>query len=254
MQGEERKRAILNKVQESKSVEVEDLAIEFNVSTMTIRRDLAELDKKGLLVRTHGGALKTENEINVFSNFDLRIGDNKEKKIEICKIAARFIQDNDILFLDCGSTLFHLSTLMGNFKNLRVITNSLPIVSELLNYPNIKVNLIGGEMDPNRKATYGRISSENIQEYHATKAFVGADGVSITGGISSYDEKESTITKSFIANADKVFLLCDSTKLEKNSFVKFASIQNIDCLITDSKASKEHISLYANNNIKIVYS
>jgi DeoR family fructose operon transcriptional repressor len=254
MQGEERKRLIIEKIQAVSSVDVEELALEFDVSTMTIRRDLAELDKKGLLIRTHGGALKPENELKVLSNFDLRLGYNKANKMEICRTASRLIEDNDIIFLDCGTTLFHLSRLLNGFSNLRVITNSLPIVSELLNYPNIKVNLIGGEIDMNRKASYGRLTLESISEYHATKAFIGADGVSLEGGISSLDEKESAITKAFIKNSDKVYLLCDSSKLGKNSFVKFASLEDIDILVTDSKISQQAKDSFKNTQLKVIYS
>jgi DeoR family transcriptional regulator, fructose operon transcriptional repressor len=253
MQNEHRKRLIIDKIQEDSTVDVELLAVEFKVSPMTIRRDLKELDKKGLIQRTHGGAIKLDNSMYINSNFDLRINNEKSKKIEICKKAAQFVEDGDILFIDCGTTLFHLSKLITGFKNIKVITNSIPVVSELLEFPNIKVSLIGGEVDSNRKATYGKKTEDAICEYHATKAFIGADGVSIQGGISSYDEKESTITKNMALNAEKVFLLCDSSKIGRNSFVKFLPASILNYLITDSELDTNLVEEFKNQNIKIVY-
>lgn len=253
MQNEHRKRLIIERIQENSTVDVEDLAVEFDVSSMTIRRDLRELDKKGLVQRTHGGAIKLDNSTQINSNFDLRINNEKDKKIEICKKAAQFVEDGDILFIDCGTTLFHLSKLITGFKNLKVITNSIPVVSELLEFPNIKVSLIGGEVDSNRKATYGKKTEDAICGYHATKAFIGADGVSIQGGISSYDEKESIITKNMALNSEKVYLLCDSSKIGKNSFVKFLPSSILNYLITDSELDVSFLEEFKNQNIKIVY-
>ncbi len=250
---EQRKRLILEIVQKTSIVDVDALSKELDVSTMTIRRDLNELNQKGLLQRTHGGAIKLDNLDLILSNFDLKLNDDKLNKIEICEKAVNFIQDGDIIYIDCGTTIFHLSKLLGRFKDLRVITNSLPVVLELLNFPNIKISIIGGEVDSNRKATYGKKSVENINEYHATKAFIGADGVSIAGGISSYDERESAITKNMALNADKVFLLCDSSKIEKNSFFKFLPASILNYLITDTKINKDFIKPYHDQNIEIIF-
>ncbi len=83
--------------------------------------------------------------------------------------------------------------------------------------------IIGGEVVNERKAIYGHSAERNLELYHANKAFIGADGISLSKGLTSYDEKEASITLKMAENADEVFLLCDSTKIEKNSFVRFAS-------------------------------
>ena len=252
MQAVERHRYIVEKVNTSEAVDVDVLAEVFNVSTMTVRRDLSELDRKGLVLRTHGGAVKPEVVQHILSNFDLKVNQNKIDKQEICKAAASNIEENDIIFIDCGTTLFHMCRYIVGFKNIRVITNSLPVVSELLNYPSIKINLIGGEVDSHRKAVYGKLAEQSIKDYHANKAFIGADGVSVSGGLSTYDEKESSITKNMAACADKVFLLCDSSKIEKNAFVKFSPLNTIHYLVTDKHVSEETIRLYQENNVKVV--
>ena len=251
MDQENRIKHILKTLDEKDSLRVQDLVDSFNVSQITIRRDLSELEKKGYLIRKYGGAVKSEAVDNMFS-FNRRKEKNSEQKIKICEIAARFIEDNDIIFIDCGTTLFRLSHYIVKRNRLRVITNSLPVVSELINYPNIKLTFIGGDIVSDRKASYGSTAERLIGEYHVGKAFIGADGISLKNGLSSYDEKEAQITLKMAENADKVFLLCDSSKIESDSCCRFAPVSLVDVLITEQKISEEDMSRYLENNISII--
>lgn len=237
MVAELRRRYILKTLQEKGVLFTHDIMKHCKVSEITIRRDLADLEQKGMLVRTHGGAVKSDDS-DLHFIYDVKINKNKKDKDQICKIAAKFIKSNDIIFIDCGTTLSFLTKYITNLENLMVITNSLPVVSDLISYPNIKVTLIGGEVASERRAIYGPIAGTHIDKYHATKAFIGADGISISNGLSSYDEKEAAITLKMVENSDEVFLLCDSSKIEKNSFVSFAPITHISHLITDKLEDK----------------
>ena len=222
-----------------------------NVSEITIRRDLSELESKGLLIRTHGGAVKSKATDMLFT-YDQKINLNRQNKETICQLAANYIDEGDIVFVDCGTTLSMLAKYIIKFKNLTVITTSLPVISELFNNPNIRLSLIGGEIDTERQATYGAIAENTIANYHANKSFIGADGVSLKKGLSSYDEKEGAVTLKMMENSDEVFLLCDSSKIEKNSFVKFASINRIHHLITDKQITSEHLKLYLDFGVDII--
>jgi DeoR family fructose operon transcriptional repressor len=246
-----RKEIIINSLNESEVVYTRDLMKRCDVSEITIRRDLIELETRGLLIRTHGGAIKIKTNEHLFT-YDLKINQNKQQKETICKLAANYIEDNDIIFIDCGSTLSFLTQYIKRFKNLIVITNSLPIISELIGTSNIRLSLIGGEIYSERQAIYGPVAETNIERYHAGKAFIGADGVSLQHGLSSFDEKEAAITRKMIENADTVFLLCDSSKIEKNSFVRFAPLSKINYLITDKFISTESVQLYHESGIQIV--
>lgn len=246
-----RKKIILNLLKDKDSVTVQEIVNKCSASEVTIRRDLLELEAKGLLIRTHGGAIKNTTAENLFA-FNNKMNQNKENKEYICKIASRFINDNDIIFIDCGSTVSLLSKYISKKVSITVITNSLPIVSELINFNNIKLIVIGGEVLNERKATYGRSAEQSIPHYHANKAFIGADGISLSKGLTSYDEKESLITLKMAENADEVFLLCDSTKIEKNSFVSFAPISMITYVITDKDVDTEFISKYKKENVNLI--
>jgi len=248
---ETRKKIILNLLKNNDSVSVQEIVNECNASEITIRRDLSELEGKGLLIRTHGGAIKNTAAENLFT-FNSKMNLNKGNKEYICKIASKFINDKDIIFIDCGSTMSFLPKYLLKKESLTVITNSLPIVSELINFDNIKLILIGGEILNERKATYGRSAELSISNYHADKAFIGTDGLSLSKGLTSFDEKESLITLKMAENADEVFLLCDSTKIEKESLVKVVPISIITHILTDKDLNTKFISKYKKDNVNLI--
>lgn len=248
---EVRKKIILNLLKNKETISIQEILNDCKASEITIRRDLSELEEKGLLIRTHGGATKKPAADSLFT-YNNKMNQNRENKEYICKIASRYIDDNDIIFIDCGSTLSFLAKYISKKESLTVITNSLPIVSELINFGNIKLIIIGGEVVNERKAVYGHLAERSISQYHANKAFIGADGISLVKGLTSYDEKEASITLKMTENADEVFLLCDSTKIEKNSFVSFAPFTILNHIITDKNLDTKFVSRYNKNNINII--
>lgn len=247
----ERHKSILQQLNEKDYVAVQELADSFSISQMTVRRDLDLLEQKGYLFRTHGGAVKSEATNNLFS-FNSRMARKSKEKEYICRLAANFIDPGNIISIDCGTTLYHLGSYIQAKYNLRLISNSLPLVSELVNYPNIRISLIGGDLNRERKATYGKIAEQNFEAYRTDKAFIGADGVSLTSGLSSYDEAEAHVTQLMANNAATVFLLCDSSKLENDSYIQFADLSLFDYLITDNQCPKQLIHTYREAGIRII--
>jgi len=252
MIAEKRKKLIVELVNSAETVVIQDIVDRFNVSPITARRDLADLERKGLLVRTHGGAIKPDENVTGLLFFDQKVEQNKEKKEEICRIASQYVKDNDTIFIDCGSTIFRICKYIKNVRNLIIITNSLPVVSELITVNDIKINLVGGEIDQQRKAVYGRTAEKFISGYYADKAFIGADGVSLEHGLTSYDEKEALVTRAMANYSNEVFLLCDSSKLEKKSYLKFAPLDMVDHLITDSGIDKKVLDNYRKRGIDVI--
>jgi DeoR family fructose operon transcriptional repressor len=248
---ERRKKIILEMLNTRDSVSIHEIVERCNVSEITARRDLALLESKNLIIRTHGGAVKSKATDNLF-NYNLKINDNAEQKISICRKASEFISNDDIIFIDCGTTLIHLTKYISGFDSLTVITNSLPVVANLINFTKIKLIIIGGEAISERKAIYGTVAERSIDQYHADKAFIGATGVSVQKGLTSSDENESAITLKMSENADQVFLLCDSSKIERNSFVQFAPLSKIDYLITDDRIDPSLIEIYKGHDVNII--
>lgn len=251
MKKQARSKFILQTIDQNGAVEVGEIVKHCRVSPITARRDLEELAARGYLIRTHGGAIKDESVSHLFS-FVRRMDNKREKKIEISKYAAQRIQDNDTIFLDCGSTIFHITQFLHQRKNLKVITNSLSIAMELSKYPEIKVVMIGGEILPERRAVYGPTAYQQIQQYHANKAFIGTNGLSLKDGLSSYDDYEAQIVLAMTEVSDSVYLLCDASKIEKNSVFKFAPVTLPDVIITDNQVSEVIIQQYRAQNVKLV--
>jgi len=229
----ERKKKILMILDEFDSLSVMEISEKLSISPATVRRDLQDLSEEGVLQRTHGGAMKLDNLPLVA--FNKKQTANVESKQEIGKVAAANVVDGDTIFMDCGSTVFAMCAHLKKLSRLKIITNSLPIVAELVDAPGISINLIGGELDKERRAVHGDMAVQHIDNYHAAKAFVGVDGVSVKNGLTAHSEKESQITKAFLRNAEQVYLLTDSSKIGKDAYVKFEALKVVDFLITDTQ-------------------
>ena len=248
---ENRKKTILRLLSDQDSVSIQEIVDECNASEITIRRDLAKLESKGLLIRTHGGALKKIAADHLFA-YKHKLSQSRKSKEYICKVASRFITPNDTIFIDSGSTLTFLPKYISNTETLTVITNSLPVASELINFDNIRLILIGGEVISKRRAVYGHAAEKNIGQYYAKKAFIGTDGISLSKGLTAYDDKEASITIKMAENADEVYMLCDSTKIEKVSYFRFAPLSVLDYVITDKRVSSALRSKYQKHHIHLI--
>lgn len=251
MRREGRMRHILEALDREECVEVGSLVESLAVSHMTVRRDLAELERRGYLIRRYGGAVKSEAVESLFS-FSRRLERAAGQKERICRAAAGMVADGEVVFIDCGTTLSRLAAHLRGRRRLTVVTNSLPVVSELIDRPAIRLNLVGGEVVGERRAVYGAAAERAIGEHHADKAFIGADGLSLAGGLSSYDEKEAGVTRRMAESAERVYLLCDSSKLERDSYYRFAPLSLFDVLITDRDAPRSILDSYRKRGIEVI--
>lgn len=234
MNFQKRKQIILEKLNVNGEVDIKKIAVELDSSEITIRRDLNQLAADGLLYRTHGGAIKVDP-LQVPHDFINKAAKNVEAKDKICRAAASEINHGDIIFMDCGSTVFRLCQFIKS-KKIRVITNSIPVVYELQN-SLVSLNIIGGEFNVERQAVHGKMADEHIARYKATKAFLGVDGIS-RNGLFANSELEADITQAFAAHSAKTYLLCDDSKIGKEGYLKFAELNMIDTIITNSKSDE----------------
>ncbi|QEM10204.1 DeoR/GlpR family DNA-binding transcription regulator [Mucilaginibacter rubeus] len=224
-----RKQKIIEQLNQTGEVDIKQLATELDISEITIRRDLNQLAADGLLYRTHGGATKV-NPLERPHSFVNKSAQNAGVKDAICRLAAAQINDGDIIFMDCGSTVFRLCQFIKN-KKIKVITNSLPVIYELQDCA-VSVNIIGGELDKERQAVHGTTAIEHINKYRATKAFLGIDGIS-EAGLFANSEHEASITSAFAANSAYTYILCDATKIGKETYLNFAGLNLISAIITN---------------------
>jgi DeoR family fructose operon transcriptional repressor len=249
MNFQQRKQLILQTVDERGAVDVPELAQLLQTSTMTVRRDLVQLANAGLLYRTHGGAMRLRDAITV--PFAAKSAVNIGNKEAIAQRAAQEIQEGDVIFMDCGSTVAHLCPFIQH-KRITVITNSLPVIAELLN-SSVTLNLIGGEVDKERQAVHGSMAGDHIARYHADRAFVGVDGISLANGLSANGEQEAHLTTAIARQASRVYLLCDSSKLETDKYLSFAPLSMFDMLITDAQVDTDLAGAYRQAGVNLVY-
>jgi len=232
MNFQKRKNIILELIKDLGELSVSDIAEKTGASEITVRRDLAALAANGLLYRTHGGAMKIELTKTPF-DFKNKAAVNADQKDHICRIAASEILEGDIIFMDCGSTVFRLCQFIKN-KEIKVVTNSLPVLYELMGSA-VKINLVGGEVDPVRQAIHGKIAEEHICRYQVNKAFLGVDGISSENGLSAHSELEAGITLAASSHADVTYLLCDISKIGKDKYLQFAPANLVNVLITNEE-------------------
>ena len=233
MNFQKRKQAILERLDAEGEADIKVLAAALKVAEITVRRDLNVLAEDGLLFRTHGGAMRVD-EIAPAVSFANKAATKLSAKEAICRRAADEVKDGDILFMDCGSTVFHLCAFIRN-KKIQVITNSMPVVYALQN-SRVALNIIGGEYDMERQAVHGKMAEYHIGKYRATKAFLGADGIS-GAGLFANSEKEATLTLAMAKQSGATYLLCDAGKIGKETYLHFADLSLIDTLITDAPAA-----------------
>ncbi|OIN56844.1 DeoR/GlpR family DNA-binding transcription regulator [Arsenicibacter rosenii] len=244
-----RKQLILQTLEQKDSAGVSELAELLHTSAITVRRDLALLAEKGLLVRTHGGAVRPGFAKDPVS-FINKAAVNQEQKEYICHLAVKEIKEGDTIFLDCGSTTFLMCPLIRHLS-IRVVTNSLPVVNALLGSA-VTVNMVGGEIDHKRQAAHGLMAAEHVYRYKADLAFLGVDGISVANGLSANSETEAEMTLAMAANARRAILLCDSSKLEKDKYFQFAALSPFHAIITDKKITPALLAMYRQAGVNIV--
>lgn len=234
---------------EKKSVTVSELAIKFSVSEQTIRRDLKFLENEGYIKTTYGGAILKTRVVSTVENKVLK-SILRENKIRIAKKSAEFIYNNDCVFVDFSTTAQAICKEIVD-KELTVITNSLDIMTNLAPYENISLVGIGGTYLQSRKCFVNRTAIQTLSNYHVDKAFISCGSVCMEKGLSDGNELTAVIRQQVISNANEVYLLADTSKLDRASFVHISGFEKITAIIVDDELSLEWKKFCKENNIKL---
>ena len=247
----ERKLGILKVLKESNSVEVNHLTKLFGVSKVTIRGDLDDLERKGMLIRTHGGAMLPENE-DLIRRLSHTLEERKEEKTAICRSALNLIKDGMNITIDSGSTTIHLARLVADWR-ISVITNSLLVIQELLNSPTVELFVAGGILRKPSMSLMGAAAAFMFEQLHGDILFLGASGFSIEQGLTSTNIIEAETKKNMIKNSNTVCLLADSSKKEKMFLAHICGWDSIDYFITDHLEEADRTRL-AEQGVSVIIS
>ena len=242
----ERLQHINEKVNMLGIVTVNEIIEDLNVSDMTVRRDLDELEKSGKLLRIHGGAQSLTYSLDQeLSHSEKSTVQMKEKK-QIAQHAATLIKDGETIFLGPGTTI----ELLANFlkgRKIRVITNSYPVFEILVNYEEIDIILSGGEYRSNTGAFVGSIANSILNKLKFTKSFISCNGVH-NEDISTYSTEEGEAQEIALNNSRDKFLLVDNKKFNRDDFYVYYNLHDFNAIITDSNINEDvrkHYSQYS---------
>lgn len=247
MQAFERQEQIKGIILEQKSVSVSDLTARFNVSFETVRRDLKVLEDQGIIEKSYGVA-KLKQRVSNNADFDILSTVMVESKKRIAALALNFVTPGDCIYIDFSTTCSQLAGLLED-TTVTVLTNSLPVMNELLNRSGFMFFSTGGCWDPRNRAFIGRTAVDTLSQYHVDKAFVSCRALSIENGLSDKTEAESDIRRRIIASANEVYLLVDYSKFDKITFVKTSGFERITAIITDKPLSEQWIAFLDDSGI-----
>ena len=236
MTKEERHTYILEQLMKQSSVQVSELAELLNVSSVTIRKDLTELEKNGRLYRSHGKAIL----INPFANnrsVNEKESLNAEEKQLIGMEAAQLVVPNDSILLASGTTIHALARNLRPADKLTVVSASLQATELLAENENIDIIQIGGNVRHSSLSVVGQYSEMILRSCSFSKLFLGVDGIDLEFGISTTDMREAELNREMIHTAQKTIVLADSSKFGRRGFARICGMDDVDMIITDAHVS-----------------
>jgi DeoR family fructose operon transcriptional repressor len=234
---EERKERILELLEENSKILVPELSELFEVSQVTIRGYLRELESEGKLRRTHGGAIPVGKSAYEQDSLHKSVANIAEKQ-RIAQAAAASIEDGDTIALDTGTTVLELAKAITARRQLSIVTNDLKIAAYLEDNSDATVIVIGGTLRRGFHCTTGPMALTAFKDINVDTAFLGANGFSLEHGFSTPNADHAEIKKALMRMAARRIVLMDSSKIGKISFISFASLHDVDKLITDSGIGK----------------
>lgn len=247
----ERHQEILNLIKENEQVFIDDLSKTFNVSGVTIRKDLKLLEEKGLLFRTKGGA-STKNTYALERSINEKELINADIKKAIAKAAFQLVKDHESIIIGSGTTVFQLTKVLKPERPLTVITPALKVALELTDKPNIDILQLGGQIRPNSSSVAGTFAEYILDNLSAGIAFIGVDGIDPVFGASISNIAEAGLNQKIISIAQKVVILADHTKFGKRGIAKICDLKQIDYVITDSQSSTKTIHDLEEQGIQVI--
>jgi len=247
----ERQQLILEAVKDSRQATVAELSRRFDVSQVTIRRDLRELAAQGALRRAHGGALMAASappEPPVVQ----RLGRAEHCKACIGRAAASLVKDGDSIFIGSGSTTAHVARHLVDCRNLTVVTNALTIATELASAKGVTVVVTGGMMRPSELSLVGHITEQSLREVRVDKVIMGIRAISLEAGMTNDYLPEVVTDRTIIGMAPELIVVADHTKFGKIASAYVAPVERITTLVTNSDTDPKTLTLLRKLGIQVI--
>lgn len=213
-------------------IKVDDLARQFSVSPSSIRRKLVEIEKNGLVIRTHGGVKPADDDM-MNTSFTTRIHTNVLEKKLVALKALKFVSEGNVIFIDASSTTYFMTAYLSEFSNITVITNCIDTLAALAE-KGVKVISTGGTVTPDYPSILvGSFAKNTISEIHADLCFFSVHGISDNGVIYDSCQENNEVVREMIRHSDKSVCLCDYTKFGKKAPYKLCDVSDVDYIVSD---------------------
>jgi DeoR family fructose operon transcriptional repressor len=253
MYAAERQQVMAELVTRRGRVSVADLAVEFGVTTETVRRDLDALEDRDLVRRVHGGALPADS----FTMLEVGLTDrglsHPEEKRRIAEAALAFVPAADAaVIFDAGTTTIQLAAMLPKNHRITAITHAIPVAARLADQPNVDLHLLPGRVRATTQAAVGVDTVAALARVRAEVAFVGTNGISVDHGLSTPDHEEAATKAAIVASAQRVVVLADATKIGVERTMRFADLADVDVLVTDTGADPVQVAALREAGITVV--
>lgn len=253
MYAEERQHAMAQLVTEKRRLSVAALAQEYAVTTETVRRDLSQLERLGLVRRVHGGAVPAGSLATIEAALDERATINIVEKDAIARAAlSQLPPSGSTILIDAGSTTARLASALPADIALTVFTHSVPVAGRLIALPQVELHLLPGRVRSTTQAAVGSDTVAALSRVRADTAFLGTNALSRRHGLSTPDSDEAATKAALVASARRVVVLTDSSKLGQESAIRFAALSEIDCLVTDDGITTDERAELESLGIEVV--
>lgn len=249
---EERRRIILDQLQRSGRVSVKRLSDDFNVSEVTIRKDLRALEAANLVKRTHGGAvLPSARSISPELSYDVRLRTNSRIKSQIASYASRYVSHGDIIALDASTTVFAMLPHLKGLDELTIVTNSLIIARDLLNYQHINVLMPGGQLRRDSVSLVGK--PEGLPKLQLSAGFISAHGYTEGSGFTESSLEESQMKRAILEQCISKYMLIDDKKWGKVTSYTIVQPQELSAIFTSRQAPAETVAELRNSDVIVEF-
>lgn len=231
------------------SVSLDKLCDVFKVSKNTIRRDIKELLEKGKIKKIYGGVTINQKKLVPFEERNIK---NHAEKKATAELAAAYINDGDIIFIDSGTTTMWLIDYLKNKSSITILTNNLSAIISALPYPNLNIISLGGTLKRKTNSFVGNSTSLVLKDYNISKAFMAATGISIARGATNSSTEEYELKKLIVEKSDEIFLLVDSSKFDIISLMTYSPLENLDYVVTNKNPPKKYMDFFKKNKISLL--
>jgi DeoR/GlpR family transcriptional regulator of sugar metabolism len=251
MSQQERMQEVLRMLETRDAVHVAELSKAFAVSEVTVRSDLSQLARHGLVARVRGGVRPIERGQSELG-FDFRLRLEVERKQAIARAAAAMVDEGEAIALDSSTTAYYLALELGAKKELVVVTNGLLIAAALADAPGVSVLVTGGMLRLQAMSLVGDLGADALRATRISKGFLGARGLSLDRGLMDLNPDEVRIKREMASVCDQVICIADGTKWHRTALLPFVATEQVHAIVTDTSAPPEEVEAWRARDVEIV--